>query len=122
MSAAAERRAVGFSWVCYPDFVHCPDEHLLLDYPSGFRVSRRHLNGPALMVCRACATPTYFLAIYKSGASGYVSCHLITKDQHDALDAQETFPEIPELLHRLTDPAGHSHNPYWRPPRPREKR
>lgn len=122
MAALAERQPIGTNWHCYSDFVHCQHDHLLLYHEYGFRGNRRHLNGPELFECRKCTPSSFFIAVFVSKPSPMAFCYALAKESYVYWDAQEEFPEIPELLHRLRDPEGRSHNPYWRVPRPREKR
>lgn len=119
--AAARERVplAALPWVCDPNFILCREEHLLTLYKTGYRADLRRISGHAFFECRECAPPSYFLAsISKMDGLATVTCYAIDRPSWEEWDkGSEPTPQTPELLYRLKDPDGRSHNPYWRPPR-----
>lgn len=116
---AAERVPLGQTpWHCDPNAIVCQSDHLLAFYKAGYRADLRRLGGHAFMQCRECEPATYFLALFVREPSPMVICYAISRESYDEWDkTAESTPPTPELLYRLRDPAGRSHNPYYRGPR-----
>lgn len=105
-------------WHCDPNFIVCRDDHLFTLYKAGYRADLRRLSGHSFFECRECSPSSYFLAVFMSHPSPIVLCYSIDKASFLEWDkTNEMTPPTPELLYRLRDPAGRSHNPYWRPSR-----
>lgn len=117
--AERDRAPLGTTpWVCDPNFILCSEEHLLTLYKTGYRADLRRLNGHAFFECRECEPPTYFFARFSAAPDPMVMCYAISRESYLEWDrGDDPTPPTPELLYRLRDPHGRSHNPYWRPPR-----
>ncbi len=123
MPETTERLPLGQRpWHCDPNAIVCEHEHLLAFYKAGYRADLRRLVGHAFLECRDCkeqfGRSTYFLALFVRDPSPLVLCYPLSKESFDEWDkTNEPTPPSGELLYRLRDPQGRSHNPYWRPPR-----
>jgi hypothetical protein len=117
---AAERVQLGQTpWHCDPQGIICEHDHLFAFYKAGYRADFRRLSGHAFFQCRECDPPTYFAAVWgKLDGIATVTCYAIDRASYEEWDkGDEPSPQTPELLYRLRDPSGRSHNPSWRPPR-----
>lgn len=122
MSATAERTErvpLGQRpWHCDPNAIICQNDHLMTLYKTGYRADLRRLAGHAFFQCRECDPNSYFLAIFCREPSPLVLCYALSKESFTEWDkSSEQTPPSGELLYRLRDPDGRSHNPYWRAPR-----
>lgn len=110
-------------WSCDPNAITCKDDHLFAFYKAGYRGDFRRMSGHAFLECRECSPSTYFVAVFgKVDGIATVTCYPLNKESFDEWDrGAEPSPETSELLYRLQDPNGRSHNPYWRPHRPRKE-
>lgn len=106
-------------WVCEPNFIVCSDDHLLALYKAEYRGDFRRLSGHTFLECRDCKPSTYFLAVFaKIDGLATVTCYDLNQPSFIEWDrGNDPTPSTPELLYRLRDREGRSHNPYWRPPR-----
>ena len=110
-------------WVAHPNYLVCPQGHLLRHFEKGegpargWRGDLRHLAGHAFFRCNTCQPVSFFFAVFVREPSPIVLGYLIAEEdfrwwQGDG--GQVTLPTL-EMLHRLHDPTGRSHNPEWRP-------
>lgn len=124
MKSSSDRLPLGQApWHCDPNAIVCEHgNHLLAYYKAGYRADMRRLTGHAFFECRDCKEESghssYFLAVFIRDPSPLVLCYALDKPSFDEWDkSNEPTPPTAELLHRVRDPQGRSHNPYWRPQR-----
>ncbi|MDB4876443.1 MAG: hypothetical protein JWM41_2889 [Gemmatimonadetes bacterium] len=115
---APTRPELATHWHCDPQGIVCQHDHLLAFYEAGYRADLRDMIGHAFLQCRKCDPPTQFLAVFCRDPSPLVLCYALSKDSFVEWDKRPgRTPPTGELLYRLRDPQGRSHNSGWRPAR-----
>jgi hypothetical protein len=104
-------------WDCNPIALLCRQDHLLRFYLTEWRFDLRRLSGHAFAACHECAPPSYMMIVLaKVDGLAVATVYPIGKESYDEWErGEEPSPPTSELLYRLKDPQGRSHNPYWRP-------
>lgn len=123
MTVTVERVPLGRPvWHCEPQAITCVNEHLLAFYEAGYRADFRNMSGHAFLQCQKCSPATFFLALFMRDPSPLVICYGLSKESYTEWDRRtEPTPGTGELLYLLRDPEGRSHNPLWRPAKPRQR-
>jgi hypothetical protein len=110
------------NWQADANAIFCKSgDHLLAFYEAGFRGDMRRMTGHAFFQCRNCRPFSQFLAVFsKIDGLAEVRCYALNEESYKEWDSnQDATPPTPELLCKLRDPEGKSHNPYYLPPKPR---
>lgn len=104
-------------WDCNPLAIYCRNDHLLAFYEADWRFDARRLSGHAPAACYKCDPPTYMMVVFaKVDGMAVATVYAISLAcWEEWTNGNEPSPETSELLYRLRDPHGHSHNPYWQP-------
>jgi len=112
------------TWSCYTGFIVCSNAHLLRLLRTGYKGDIRDVAGHAFLECQQCDPSTFFLAVLSTSPDPHVTCYALSRDcyrEWDRRPPEQRTPNTPELLYLVRDPEGRSHNPSWRPPKPKQR-
>lgn len=100
-------------WHCEPNYVVCPNGHVLRFHASKYAGDFSNLAGHAFLSCKACEPATYFLAHFVAEPHPIVMCYALSAESYKEWQSRKT-PPTAELLYHLRDPMNRTCNPTWR--------
>jgi hypothetical protein len=110
-------------WDCDALAILCENDHLLAFYLADWRFDLRRVSGHAFAACHKCKPPTYMLVVFAKvdGLANVTVYPLHEQSYREWSNGDEPTIGTSELLYRVKDPEGRSHNPDWRPATVRRK-